>query len=1271
MAQSTDSPPSPGRGRRWLIVGVVAGVGALALTAVVAIFSFQHDLSPQECERLESKKNVAVGYLENGPLTPHRANKLAEADELFDEIRHEKPGDPLGLRNLVITRLLQVQNADDADKPQIGKRAAEAGQALVAANEGSAIAHLLSGKIARIMADESRADAELTRAVELDPEDAALWYERFNFLEAARDPALQKKATEAMAHAYRAAPNNLAVRLKWLEVQAANNDSNLAETVAETRETLAHMPGLLANVAQLSNGAMPDPLAWLDKIKDSIEKNDWRTTRRLVGQFANLVRPEPSTQSDLRQIDRHPLEYVIRDFQATCPKQADNKVSPGPKVTLTELAAAEQPPALAGISDIVLADFDLDGRLDLIVLRDVAVEVYSRNSAGNNWRRIAEAPLPGGYQHLLAVDLDRDDPQQPGTEAHRQAQQRAPQAKNEGAAKERSDTPATLMAVLAGVGTAGVPGGSLTSIIVLMQSVAEPTAPCHRADLDVVVFGNAGVRFLQNTLNDDDSRSLVEAPQSAEYGELTNVTALAAADFYHDGDLDIALSAADGIRLLSNRGDLSFIDITSGSQLPNDFHATAMTAIDWDRDIDLDLILVDAAAKSAGYLENLRHGQFRWRPLETGYAELNDVRALEFLDAQQGSWSVVTAGDTGAAMLPTDVSRWGVVSPRPGQRLSRTAGRGVASWDFNNDGNTDLLIWSDNTIDFFHGMADGSVASMPPLFAMVPQNIRTCRVGDLDGDGDEDLAVAEEGRIVLYANSGGNENAWLDVELRAGVVDTQTIQFRANHFGLGSLIEVATGSRLQRKRVTAAKTHFGLGNDRHPDSIRVVWTTGVPQQIVKPDTDIVICDEQVLVGSCPYLYTWDGERFVFCTDCLWSAPLGLQSAEGQLAPSRAWEYLRIGGDQLRERNGHYDLRITEELWEAAYLDEVRLIAVDHPADVNVYSNEKVGPAEIAEFKIHTVREPRRPVAARDQQGRDILDRLARRDDVYVKPFDHTLAFGYTEDHFIELDFGKLDNPRQMTLFLTGWIFPSGTSMNVAISQNPGLKPPAAPSLWVLDADGQWREAIPYMGFPGGKTKTIAVDLSDVFLTDDYRLRIATNMEIYWDEAFITVDERPAETRQTTLRLVDADLHYRGFSQRTRGRDFGPEHYDYDRVSTDARWPVMRGHFTRYGDVRELLTQNDDLLVVLGAGDELSLRFAAPDNPPPAGWKRDFLLYNVGWDKDCDLNTIYGETVEPLPFGAMRGYPYTNDEDAPATARYRQYLRTYQTRIQDPGLFWQH
>jgi hypothetical protein len=207
-----------------------------------------------------------------------------------------------------------------------------------------------------------------------------------------------------------------------------------------------------------------------------------------------------------------------------------------------------------------------------------------------------------------------------------------------------------------------------------------------------------------------------------------------------------------------------------------------------------------------------------------------------------------------------------------------------------------------------------------------------------------------------------------------------------------------------------------------------------------------------------------------------------------------------------------------------------------------------------------------------------------------------------------------------------------------------------------------------MGFPGGKTKSIVIDVSKVFSNNDYRLRIVSSAEIYWDEAFFTVDEEPGEVELAPLKLLTADLHYRGFSMAIPGPRELPETYDYASVEKSPRWPPMQGRFTRYGNVRELLTNEDARLVVMGSGDELTLRFTAPPDEPRPGWKRDFILHNVGWDKDADLNTVFGQTVEPLPFIGMEAYPYI-DSHPLANEAYRQYLRRYQTRVSDRNQFW--
>src|SRR5256884_7435632 len=76
-------------------------------------------------------------------------------------------------------------------------------------------------------------------------------------------------------------------------------------------------------------------------------------------------------------------------------------------------------------------------------------------------------------------------------------------------------------------------------------------------------------------------------------------------------------------------------------------------------------------------------------------------------------------------------------------------------------------------------------------------------------------------------------------------------------------------------------------------------------------------------------------------------PLGIMTREGGIlsaSPHASQEYLRVPGGLLRARDGRYQLRLTEELWETGYLDEARLLAVDHPESVQVYVNERFVPA---------------------------------------------------------------------------------------------------------------------------------------------------------------------------------------------------------------------------------------------------------------------------------------------------------------------------------------
>lgn len=693
--------------------------------------------------------------------------------------------------------------------------------------------------------------------------------------------------------------------------------------------------------------------------------------------------------------------------------------------------------------------------------------------------------------------------------------------------------------------------------------------------------------------------------------------------------------------------------------VPSGIAVTQLKAVDIDRDHDVDVLVV--AAGKLSLLTNLRHGTLRWSDVP-GYNNPAIVNHVNVYDADRnGSWDLLVSGPDGQRVAlgrTLGEGDWRVTSEKS---ISTNPVDTATLADLDNDGFEDQ-IRAGKTFSFGRQLMNG----FEELSWGFPGNplTRAAQAIDVDGDGDLDVCLRLEKGFDLLENNGGNRNGWSSVEVVASQIkDSPPVQSgRVNHYGVCSLLEARTSTGYQARVIDSQPAHFGLGRSGRADIVRIVWQNGSPVNTIAPAANATVWEIQTLTGSCPYLYTWDGEKYVFATDLLWAAPLGMPSPSGGLTPSREWEYLKIPGSILKERDGVYSLQLTEELYEAGYFDKVQLITVDHPADVEVYSNEKVGPPSIAEKKIHTVRQPKLPVSARDQQGRDLLPAISQQDEIYTKHWDQKIKQGWTEKTTLELDLGAIPDTARTTLFLTGWIYPTDPAISVSIQQDPqragfGIQPPA---LEVPDGQGGWKVASPFIGFPGGKTKTIAVDLTGMLTPGDGRVRITTSMELCWDQIFFTVDEPSVEIRETPLELTAADLHFRGCSARVIHPQFGPERYDYSRVDPMI-YSSMAGYFTRYGDVRELLTQQDDRMLVLGCGDECTLTFAAPP-PPPAGWTRDFLIHNVGWDKDCNPQNIYGKTVEPLPFAGMQTYPPA--EAFPEDELHRDYLRTYQTREQN-------
>ncbi len=770
------------------------------------------------------------------------------------------------------------------------------------------------------------------------------------------------------------------------------------------------------------------------------------------------------------------------------------------------------------------------------------------------------------------------------------------------------------------------------------------------------------------------------------------------ADLDQDGDLDVFEARSGPNRLFRNNGDRTFAEMAAsfGVQGPNDASTRSAAFADIDNDRDIDIVLAEGGS-GLRLLFNERGGRFEDRSDllaggaigeagggASGAAEAAGDQAVAVGDVNGDGWlDIAAAGESGLRILAGSSS--GTLSAGQTIAWDGFVPADLLFVDFDNDGWLDMAAAGSppastpaaqvgSGLRLFRNDGEGRLEDagnfLPSDFPRV--SLRSVQSFDYNEDGDADLVVlGSDGAPRLLRNDGGNANHFLKLDL-TGLGEGSR---KNNRFGIGARVEVRAGDMYQVRTVTDPTTLIGLDGHLKADVIRVYWPNGVPQDLYFPGTDQDLIEQQTLKGSCPMLYAWNGDRFEFVGDMMWKSALGmplgiLGSGERAYAPPfPSLEYRRLPDDFLQPLGEEYVVQITEELWETIYVDEVKLVAVDHPAETGIYVNEAFVPPAPVELELWRTGARHRPVSATDDMGRDQLGVLAERDFGYVSSFRPGRYQGIAEPHALILDLGPAAASGDVTLFLTGWIFPTDASINIAVDQSAeaATQPPA---LDVIGPDGEWQTAIPSLGFPSGKDKTVIADLRGLFPSGDRRVRIRSNLMIYWDEAFFTTG--PAhphddEVRITSLPVSRADLRYRGFSREYRkGGRYGPHWFDYSSVTTRPRWHDLEGWYTRFGDVTELVAAGDDQPVIANAGDELTLRFDAAGLPElPEGWSRTFLIYSDGWVKDGDLNTATGDRVGPLPYREAPIYPYDPSLPPPGRAVADALMERYQTRYVEP------
>jgi tetratricopeptide (TPR) repeat protein len=778
--------------------------------------------------------------------------------------------------------------------------------------------------------------------------------------------------------------------------------------------------------------------------------------------------------------------------------------------------------------------------------------------------------------------------------------------------------------------------------------------------MDLACAGAGGLRLYQQGTGGTfaDVTGKAKLPPSIINGAYIGVWA---ADFITGGQLDLVLGTAGGPpTVLRNNGDGTWAVLH-----PFGTAKSGLTQWAW-ADLDGDGLPDAAFADGQGrlvVLQNKRTGAFAPWPLPAGVGQ---VAALSAADPDRdGTQDVVALTNSGAIRRlsrKTDGSGWdmsdlGYVSALPPDGSARL------QWaDLDNNGALDLVVADSQASFVWLGDAQGKLV---PLAA--PAEARNASVDAQAVKGRLDLiSLDAQGQPVRLVNTGSKNYAWQEIGMRAEAQGDR----RNNTYGIGGEIGLRAGLLYETQIVTGPVTHFGLGTNDRATSVRIVWPNGVPQGEFELKADrLTFPPDRSLKGSCPWLLADDGTGesadvgMKFVTDFIWRSPLGLRiNAQDTAGVVQTRDWVKVRGDQLKARGGYYNLRITADLWETHFFDEVKLMTVDHPVgtEVNVDERFSIPPPPLA---VDAMTPPLPFVRATDDRGQDVTDVVRARDGRYLDTFGVGEYQGVTRDHWVTLDLGPTLPLGKTWLVGVGWIHPTDSSINVALGQGHHI-PPHDLSLEIPDGKGGWKVAKPHLGFPEGKNKTVLIPLAGLFGPGQpHQVRLRTNMEIYWDFLGTAQALPPATMKHQMLSLSDATLRYRGFSATHQASHSSPEIPDYAHLAqTGPRWLDLEGYCTRFGDVRELLTKTDDRYVIMNAGDEMVLRFAAPP-PPPAGWTRDYVVIGDGWEKDGDFNTSFSRTVLPLPSHLRPAYntPPGRLEDDPVYKAHRQDWVTYQTR----------
>ena len=836
-----------------------------------------------------------------------------------------------------------------------------------------------------------------------------------------------------------------------------------------------------------------------------------------------------------------------------------------------------------------------------------------------------------------------------------------------------------------------------------------------KTDFAVCISGGPSQQNGVHLFHNDGGGKFTDVSTTVGIKSEPGCSGLTFVDYDHDGDLDLYVTATTSTKPIGektrydqllvgptagvqsvrnvnvmwrNNGNSTFTDVSKETALGVEGTRGGAFTTDFNNDRAIDFVLA-GGAKGAAILLNPREGNFK--PLDGidfAREHLPPAVGVVAFDFDKDGWMDLAFTHAGAP----GISLW---RNKEGKGLERvalpdfgwTSGAGIAAVDYDNDGWIDLVAVGERhessastneTVTNYDHSEEGEIRLLRNLgegkFADVTKETKLAAVkltkpiaiaaADISGTGGMDLVVTQaEGAPLLLTNRGAEKNGWMEIDLKA---------LNDNKSAIGTKVEVFAGALYQKWEVPGASgylgqsalpVHVGLGDEKGADVVRLLWPTGVPQDEIKLDghKTQVVAELDRRGSSCPVLFSWNGSEYEFIADMIGPGVVGHWVAPGERDVPDPTEYLKVSGKSAQLRSdGLLSFRFLEPMEETVYLDQVKLLAIDHPASYDVFPNERFAAnPPFPEFGVVPTRNAHAPLGAWNDRGDDVLPLLAKRDRKYVTDFD-TLPFaGFAKLHWIELDIGEWNPRLPLRLIADGYTdYFTATSMYAADQAGIKVIPPYVEA---QDASGKWVRVVEDMGFPAGLERTMIADLTGRIPVGARRIRIVNNLKIYWDA--IRIDQTPEQksTRVAEVPLAAASLDFLGFPKEIRLTPTSDTVYSYANRSRTGPYARAAGNYTRYGDVKPLLRSADDQFVIFSSGEGVKLDFDAKSLPSlPAGWVRDYFFFADGFEKDMDFYAAHAFTVEPLPKHGVKPYPYAQGQGYPEDLQHTEYELDYNT-----------